>query len=281
MEKEMNVPQTADIVVAGGGVIGASTAYHLAKGGAKNVVLLERHNLFGTESTAKCAGGVRYHFDTEINARMSLLSLPAFDRFEDETGYSADYRKIGYLFILTKERDVEAFRRQMGMHLSLGIRTEWLSGDEIRRRLPMMSFEDALGGLFARMTAWPTTVRSSKDMFRPRDPDPAGQAPALHDRADARSSSDPRPGRGIGGILHERRFFRPRVHAQPRRRIAAGRGNPPRPGIDAGHFLAEAGPFPDREDAERIQRLLNIRISSSRLNGLIQRQTKRTRGPEL
>jgi sarcosine oxidase subunit beta len=144
----MSLPQTADIVVAGGGVIGASTAYHLAKAGAKNVVLLERHNLFGTESTAKCAGGVRYHFDTEINARMSLLSLPAFDRFAEETGYSADYRKIGYLFILTKERDVEAFRRQMGMHLALGIRTEWLSGDEIRRRLPMMNFEDALGGLF-------------------------------------------------------------------------------------------------------------------------------------
>jgi len=144
----MDVPQTTDVVIAGGGVIGASTAFHLAKGGAKNIVLLERHDLFGTESTAKCAGGVRAHFDTEINCRMSMLSLPAFERFEEETGYTADYRKIGYLFVLNKEADVAAFRRQMDMQLGLGIRTEWLSGDEIRRRLPMMNFEDALGGLF-------------------------------------------------------------------------------------------------------------------------------------
>ncbi|MBN1939531.1 MAG: FAD-binding oxidoreductase [Candidatus Aminicenantes bacterium] len=144
----MSVPQTADIVIAGGGVIGASTAYHLAKAGANNVVLLERADLFGTESTAKCAGGVRAHFDTEINCRMSQLSLPAFERFEAETGYSADYRKIGYLFVLNKEKDLAAFRKQMDMHLALGIRTEWLSGDDVRKLLPMMNFEDALGALF-------------------------------------------------------------------------------------------------------------------------------------
>jgi len=162
----MHLPETADIVIAGGGVIGASTAYHLAKGGAKNVVLLEREPLFGTESTGKCAGGVRAHFDTEINCRMSALSLPAFERFEEETGYSADYRKIGYLFVLNKEQDVAAFQRQMDMHLALGLRTEWLTGDEIRRRLPMMNFEDALAACSARTTDWPTTARSFRDTFR-------------------------------------------------------------------------------------------------------------------
>jgi sarcosine oxidase, subunit beta len=144
----MSLPPTADIVIIGGGVIGASTAYHLARRGAGRVVLLERNPFFGAESTAKCAGGVRYHFDTEINCRFSLLSLPAYERFEAETEVTADYRKIGYLFVLTREADAAAFRRQMDMHLRLGIRTEWLSGDEIRRRLPMMSFEDAVGGLF-------------------------------------------------------------------------------------------------------------------------------------
>ncbi|MDD8027173.1 MAG: FAD-binding oxidoreductase [Acidobacteriota bacterium] len=144
----MSVPSTADIVIVGGGVIGASTAYHLALRGAGTIVLLERQPYFGSESTGKCAGGVRAHFDTEINCRMSQISLAAFERFEAETGYTADYRKIGYLFVLTREADVEAFRRQMDMHLRLGIRTDWLDGDEVRRRLPMMSFDDALGGLF-------------------------------------------------------------------------------------------------------------------------------------
>ncbi len=144
----MSLPESADIVIVGGGVIGASTAYHLAKRGAGRVVLLDRGDYFGTESTAKCAGGVRAHFDTEINCRFSQISLPAFERFEAETGYTADYRKIGYLFVLTREPDVAAFRGQMDMHLRLGIRTEWLDGDEVRRRLPMTVFPDALAGLF-------------------------------------------------------------------------------------------------------------------------------------
>ncbi len=143
----MSLPQTADIVIVGGGVIGASTAYHLAKRGAGKVVLLERLPYFGAESTGKCAGGVRAHFDTEINCRLSQLSLAAFDRFEAETGATADYRKIGYLFVLTRQADADAFRGQMDMHLRLGIRTEWLDGEEVRRRLPMMSFDDALAGL--------------------------------------------------------------------------------------------------------------------------------------
>jgi sarcosine oxidase subunit beta len=144
----MSLPESADVVIVGGGVIGASTAYHLAKRGAGRVVLLERNEYFGAESTAKCAGGVRAHFDTEINCLFSKISLPLFERFEAETGYTADYRKIGYLFVLTREPDVAAFRRQTDMHLRLGIRTEWLDGDEVRRRLAMMAFPDALAGLF-------------------------------------------------------------------------------------------------------------------------------------
>jgi sarcosine oxidase, subunit beta len=144
----MSIPETADIVIVGGGVIGASTAYHLARRGAGRIVLLERNPYFGAESTGKCAGGVRAHFDTEINCRLSQISLAAFDRFEDETGASSGYRKIGYFFVLTREQDAVAFRRQMDLHLRLGIRTDWLDGDEVRRRLPMMSFTDAVAGLF-------------------------------------------------------------------------------------------------------------------------------------
>lgn len=142
----MTLPETADVVIIGGGVMGASTAYHLASRGCRNVVLLERDRFFGAESTGKCAGGVRYQFDTEINIELSRLSLAMLDRFEDELGQAISRRRCGYLFVLTRERDVPEFQRQVALQNRLHVPTRWLDGDEVRRRLPMMHYPDALGG---------------------------------------------------------------------------------------------------------------------------------------
>ncbi len=144
----MTLPRTADIVIIGGGVMGVSTAYHLARRGARDVVLLERDTFLGHGATGRCAGGVRYQFATEINIRLSLASLPMIERFEEETGVSPQYRPIGYLFVLTREADVAAFRRNVALQHRLGVNTEWLDGDEVRRRLPFMRFDDALAGTF-------------------------------------------------------------------------------------------------------------------------------------
>ena len=75
-----NLPATAPVVIVGGGVMGTSTAYHLALRGCQNVLLLEREPFLGTQATGRCAGGVRYQFSTEINVRLSQLSLPMLDR---------------------------------------------------------------------------------------------------------------------------------------------------------------------------------------------------------
>lgn len=128
--------------------MGASAAYHLAQRGMKNIVLLEKEPLFGQGSTAKCAGGVRYQFATEINIRLSLESLPMLERFKEEIGQEVNYRKCGYLFVLTREQDVQAFQRHVALQHRLGVQTEWLSGDEVRKRLPLMRFDDALAGTF-------------------------------------------------------------------------------------------------------------------------------------
>jgi glycine/D-amino acid oxidase-like deaminating enzyme len=140
--------KTADIVIVGGGVMGASAAYHLAARGMHRVVLLEREQFFGSGATGRCAGGVRYQFGTEINVRLSIESLRMLRDFPEEIGQAIDFRRCGYMFVLTTEPDVATFRNNVKMQQRLGVGTQWLSGDEIRRRLPLMSFADALGGTF-------------------------------------------------------------------------------------------------------------------------------------
>jgi sarcosine oxidase subunit beta len=144
----MTIPKTADIVIIGGGVMGASTAYHLALRGQKNILLLEKEEFFGQGATGRCAGGVRYQFSTEINVRLSLQSLPMLDRFKDEIGQEINFRKCGYLFVLTRPEDVKTFRHSLEQQQGLGVRTEWLAPEEVRRRLPLMRFEDALAGSY-------------------------------------------------------------------------------------------------------------------------------------
>jgi sarcosine oxidase subunit beta len=134
--------------VIGGGVMGASTAYHLAKRGCTDVVLLEKQEFFGMGATGRCAGGIRYQFSTEINIRLSLLSLPMLDHFEDELGQHIGIRRDGYLFILTNEHDVEVFRRNVALQHSLGVQTQWLSGDDVHRRVPQLVTDDVLAGAF-------------------------------------------------------------------------------------------------------------------------------------
>lgn len=144
----MNIPTTADIVIIGGGVMGASAAYHLAKCGMKNIVLLEKEEFFGMGATGRCAGGVRYQFSTEINIKLSLASLPMLEHFAEETGQDINYRQCGYLLIATNEKDAITFRHNVELQNRLGVQTQLLNGDEVRARLPLMKFEDALAGTF-------------------------------------------------------------------------------------------------------------------------------------
>jgi len=144
----LDLPRTADVIIIGGGVMGTSTAYHLALKGCRNVLLLERESFFGIQATGKCAGGIRYQFGTEINVRLSLLSLPMLDRFEEELGQPIDLRYCGYLFLLTNPADVAAFRQNVEMQHRLGVMTRWLEPEEIARMVPLINLEGVLAGTF-------------------------------------------------------------------------------------------------------------------------------------
>ncbi len=143
-----DLPSSAPVVVIGGGVMGASTAYHLALRGVRDVVLLESQRFFGQGATGKCAGGIRYQFSTAINVRLSQLSLPMLARFEAETGQAIDLRYPGYMLLATTEANVAEFRRNVALQHSLGVPTEWLSGDEVQRRVPQLAAGDVLAATY-------------------------------------------------------------------------------------------------------------------------------------
>jgi sarcosine oxidase subunit beta len=144
----MSLPETANIVIIGGGVMGVSTAYHLALRGVKNVLLLEKDEFFGEEATGRCAGGIRYQFSTDINVRLSLLSLPMLHRFEEELDQPIDLRICGYLFLLTDEADLPVFQDNVRMQNRLGARTQWLEPAQIARLAPLINLDGVLAGTY-------------------------------------------------------------------------------------------------------------------------------------
>jgi sarcosine oxidase subunit beta len=141
------IRDSPDAVVVGGGVIGCSIAYHLALRGAR-VVVLERETL-GSQSTGRCAGGVRRQFSSLPNVLLQQLSVRMLTGLEIETGVDPEFRHIGYLFVLTRENDVEDFRKFLPMWKAAGVSdARWLDADEVRDLAPLVQGPDILGGTF-------------------------------------------------------------------------------------------------------------------------------------
>jgi sarcosine oxidase subunit beta len=139
--------ESADVVIAGGGIMGCALAYQLAKRNV-DVVLLERETL-GSQSTGKCAGGVRQQFSTEDNVRLQRLSVKLLESFEQEVGHPADFRQIGYLFLFTQPQQVEDFRHNMEMWHRIGLtEARWVDPAEAAELVPVLNVDDVLGCTF-------------------------------------------------------------------------------------------------------------------------------------
>ncbi len=132
---------SADVVIVGGGVIGASIAYHLSVRGAGRIVVLERDRL-GSGSTGKNAGGIRLQFSTEVNVRLSQLALPRLEAFKEEMGVDPAFHQVGYLFLITEERDVAPFERSLALWRRLDVPAQRLSGTDAQALFPEVRVDD-------------------------------------------------------------------------------------------------------------------------------------------
>ena len=139
------MPATADVAIIGAGVIGCSTAYHLARLGISDVVVLEM-NQVGSGSSGKSASMLSLQFrPDELAVRMAQQSYARYMRFEEEVGVPVDFRKIGWLSLATEE-SAQHLRQGATLLRSLGVRTEVLPPQEIGHRYPEINVQDiALG----------------------------------------------------------------------------------------------------------------------------------------
>lgn len=143
--------KTADVVIIGGGVVGASVAYHLAERGVGDVLVLEREPEQGRGSTGRATGGVRAQFSTPVNIRMSLYSIRFFADFREATGRDCGYLPAGYLFLAADERQLDWLRSARERQRAEGLtNVEILDAAEIARRVPFVRTGDISGGSFCQ-----------------------------------------------------------------------------------------------------------------------------------
>lgn len=143
--------ETADVVIIGGGIVGASIAYHLVEAGCRDVLIVEREKAQGLGSSGKGAGGVRAQFATPINIEMSLYSINFFARFEEVMGQRSGYRPDGYLFVATSSGHLEYLRANRERQIALGLKNvEMLAPEDIRAVVPQLRTTDVVGGSFCQ-----------------------------------------------------------------------------------------------------------------------------------
>src|ERR1700759_4701864 len=134
------LPSGADVVIVGGGVGGVSAAFPLAEAGAE-VVLLERDQL-ASGSTSKAAGGLRAQFSDVLNIEIGKRSLAAYRRFAERPGWEIDFEEIGYLFVLTRQAEVDVFRRSVALQNRLGVPSRIVTPTQARALCPLLAGED-------------------------------------------------------------------------------------------------------------------------------------------
>jgi sarcosine oxidase subunit beta len=142
--------RTAEVVIVGGGCMGASVAYHLARLGMTDVVLLEREKMLGTGSTGRNAGGVRHQFSNEANIRLSIESIGLMERFADAVGHPIDFHQDGYLFLLSSPVSVETFTRNVELQRGLGVDVQWLDAGDAAALAPGLSVDGVLAATFCQ-----------------------------------------------------------------------------------------------------------------------------------
>lgn len=144
------LPSHARVVIVGGGIIGASTAYHLAGMGWTDIVLLERHQL--TAGTTWHAAGlmVTYGSTSETSTELRKYTRDLYSRLEAETGQATGFMPIGFIEVAADKDRLEEFRRVAAFNRYCGVDVQELSPREVRDLFPLAKVDDIEAGFYVR-----------------------------------------------------------------------------------------------------------------------------------
>ena len=132
--------QSADVVIIGGGVMGCSMLYNLARLGVTNSLLVER-DVLGSGSTGRSQAICRMHYSNPVTASMAWESLKVFTNFDDAVGGSSGFVKTGYL-VIVEDVDRPGLERNVAMQQELGINTSQVTAADLRELAPMLAVNE-------------------------------------------------------------------------------------------------------------------------------------------
>jgi sarcosine oxidase subunit beta len=139
----------ASVAIIGGGVVGASVAYHLARRGWRDVVILDRTAEPGGGSTARATGGFRAQYATAVNVRLSLLAREKLRGFEAETGVDPGYESRGYLWLAGSTAELDELDRARAVQHAEGLtEAERLGPEDVARINPAVSLDGVVGAAY-------------------------------------------------------------------------------------------------------------------------------------
>ena len=141
------LPDRAQVVVVGGGIVGCSVAYHLARRDITDVVVLEQGKLTGG-TTWHAAGLVSQLKSTHSLTKLATYSARLYEALEDETGQATGCRTPGSISVAADAERWEEIRRGAAMAVSVGVETREIGIDELRERWPLIRTDDIVGALY-------------------------------------------------------------------------------------------------------------------------------------
>ena len=158
MSTPTEIPKRASAVVIGGGVIGCSVAYHLAKLGWSDVLLLERRQ-FSCGTTWHAAGLVGTMRANESQARLCEYSMSVLRELEAETGQSTGFKQVGSLSIAHSAARFEELRRVAAMNNAFGVtQVDIVTAADIKNMYPLLEAGDLLGGSWVAQDGYASPV---------------------------------------------------------------------------------------------------------------------------
>ena len=141
------LPAKAEIAIIGGGVMGLSIAYHLARRGLNDVVVIERGYL-AEGASGRNGGGVRQQWSTEINIRLMQESVELCRRFAVDLGVNVWFRQGGYLFLARSAQEVARLERNIALQNRCGVATRMLAPEQAREIVPEIDLAGIVGAAY-------------------------------------------------------------------------------------------------------------------------------------